>query len=209
MSLNRYVTGYASKETKPKKIPRYLPEMARRQRWLAGLASWMQNLGLLGPTGARGRGEADGVDAEILGWSQLREWLAGDVVWEVVAGVEDANGDLARESKKEGHHEMRQNKGDIMEQTGKVDEAYSCRNRRDTAASARRSARNGGGLGAWGGVRCAGNERGCRRLLIGADMVGDRAIMAGIGFSPAYRRRDGRGRDLGKKGRKGSGACRW
>ena len=183
--------------------------MSPRWRWLAGAVSRTQGSWLLGRVRAWGRGEADGVDAEILGWSQLREWLAGDVVWEVVAGVEDANGDLARESKKEGHHEMRQNKGDIMEQTGKVDEAYSCRNRRDTAASARRSARNGGGLGAWGGAGRVGNERGCHRLLIGADMVGDRAIMAGIGFSPAYRCRDGRGRDLGKKGRKGSGACRW
>ena len=103
--------------------------MARRWCWLAGLASWMQNLGLLGPTGARGRGEADGVDAEILGWSQLREWLAGDVVWEVVAGVEDASGDLARERKKGEHQKMRAIKVDTKKQTGKVEEAYSRRNR--------------------------------------------------------------------------------
>ena len=54
---------------------------------------------------------------------------------------------------------------------------------------------------AWGGVGCAGIEQGGRRLFIGAKKEGDRAVMSWIGFSPAYRRRDGRGRDLGKKGR--------
>ena len=58
------------------------------------------------------------------------------------------------------------------------------------------------GLGACGGARGAGIEWRCRRLLIEAEKEGNRGVMAWIEISPAYRRRDGRGRDLGKKGRK-------
>ena len=101
--------------------------MSPRWRWLAGVVSRTQGSWLLGRVRARGRDGADDVDAEVLGWSQLREWLAGDVVWEVLAGVEDADRDLARERRKGGHQEMRVIKVDTKKQTGKVGKAYSRR----------------------------------------------------------------------------------
>ena len=52
-------------------------------------------------------------------------------------------------------------------------------------------------------MRGVGNERGCRRLLIEPEKEGDRGVMAWIEGSPELLRRDGRGRDSGKKGRKG------
>ena len=156
----------------------------------------------LGLVCARGCGGAVGGDVRVAGSSELRGLLAGVVVWEGVAGVVDADGDLARERKRGGHQEMCANAVKRKEQTGKVGGAYSRRSWRNTAASTRSPVRNGGGLGAWVGVGCAGIERGCRGLLIGAEKEGDRAIMAGIEGSPELLRCDGRGRDTGKKRRK-------
>ena len=68
------------------------------------------------------------------------------------AGVEDANEILVHESKEERYERMRQNVASAMEQTGMVGKAYSRRSWRNAATSARAPVRDGGGLGAWGGV---------------------------------------------------------
>ena len=118
-------------------------------------------------------------------------------------------GDLARESKKEEHHKLRQNKMDTMEQVAGLGDTYTRRKWRRTATSGGAPVKDCDGLAAWGGVGDVGNERGCRGLLIGAEKEGNRGLMARIEGSPELRRRDGRERDSGKKEGKGSGVCRW
>lgn len=92
------------------------------------------------------------------------------------AGVEDANEILVHERKEERYERMRQNVASAMEQTGMVGKAYFRRSRRNAATCARALVRDSGGLGAWGGAGSRGNRRGCHRLLIGANMAGNRGI---------------------------------
>ena len=143
--------------------------MSLRWRWLAGAESWKQGSGVLGRERARGCGGADEGDAEVTGLPWRRGCLAGDVVWEVVAGVADEDGVLVLERRRERCQEMRANEMDTKEQRGRLGDTYTRRKWRITVASARFPMRNGGGLGAWGGARGAGIERGCRRLLIEAE----------------------------------------
>ena len=105
---------------------------------------------------------------------RLRGCLARVGVYEGVAGVVDVYGVLVHKGKQEGHQEMRANEMDTKEQRGGLGDTYTRRKWRIMAASARFPTRNGGGLGAWGGARGAGIERGCRRLLIEAEKEGDR-----------------------------------
>ena len=150
--------------------------MAMRWCWLAGVASWTQRSWPLGPTCARGRDGANDGDAEVAGLAWRRGCLAGDVVWEVVAGVADADVALVLERKRGGYQEMRANVVNAKEPTEGRGRAYSRRSRGNTAVSANSPMRNGGGLVAWGGVGCAGIEQGGRRLFIGARMEGDRRV---------------------------------
>ena len=154
--------------------------MATRWRWLAGVESWKQGSGVLGRERARGCGGADEGDAEVTGLPWRRGCLAGDVVWEVVAGVADEDGVLVLERRRERCQEMRANVVNAKEQRTGLGDAYVGRNGRITAASGATPVRDCCSLGARGGVRCAGNERGCRGHLIAARKEGGRGIKVRI-----------------------------
>ena len=108
-------------------------------------------------------------------------------------------GNLARESKKEEHHKMRQNKMDMKEQVRGLGDTYTHQKWRRTTTSGGALVRDCDGLGAWGGVGGAGNERGCRGLLIGAEKEGDRGLMARIEGSPETVMHDGVWRSSGEE----------
>ena len=93
-----------------------------------------------------------------------------------LAGVVDANVALVHVNKKEKHQEMHANKMDTKERVRGLGDAYARRKWRSAATSGGAPARDCGGLGAWGGVGCAGNGRGSRGTFIGVEMVRNRGL---------------------------------
>ena len=88
-------------------------------RWSGSpeFVSQTQGSWLLVQACARGRDEANDGDAEVAGLTWRRGCLAGDVVWEVVAGVTDADVALVLERKRGGYQEMRANVVNTKKQT--------------------------------------------------------------------------------------------